>query len=338
MTQKRRAADRPKAAQEPVQPSRHKHVEHVHDHDGACGCEELDEAQIGSALPMERLLRVLRHAVNGRDFASQRDVEDFLAKFSEDDYNQALAHLTAGNPREQAQQLAYEAIMDAETDEHAVALAERALALDPGCVDAQVILAEIQCVDREKEFVDRLQEIVAKAGAALEPRPKEKHLWSVLEARPYLRAKFRLGDALRATGQLGPAMRELEALLALNPDDQQAAREPLLACYLALDMRKEARKLLDRFSSDESAVFHWGRVLERFLSRNKPAALVALAAARSRNPHVEAYLTFTKDPPDGWEQQVYTAGDPEEAVHCHYVMGMAWAHHPLAIVWLRSAQ
>ena len=338
MTQKRRPAGQPEAAHKPPQPSRHTHVEHVHDHEGACGCEELDEAQIGSALPMERLLRVLRSAVNDRNFGSQRDVEDFLAKFSEDDYNQALARLTAGNPVEQAQQLAYEAIMDAETDEHAVALAERALALDPGCVDAQVILAEIQCTDREKEFVDRLGEIVEKAGKALGPRLKDEHLWTVLEARPYLRAKFRLGDALRATGQLGIAIRELEALLALNPDDQQAAREPLLACYLALDMRKEARKLLDGFPSDEGAVFHWGRVLERFLARDKAGALEELATARSQNPHVEPYLTFTKDPPDGWEQQVYTPGDAEEAVHCLFMMGMAWAHHPEAIEWLRSAE
>jgi tetratricopeptide (TPR) repeat protein len=338
MTQKRRAAAQPKAARKPPQPVRHQHVDHVHDREGGCGCEELDEAQIGSALPMERLLRVLRHAVHDRNFGTQRDVEDFLAKFSEDDYNQALARLTAGNPIEQAQQLAYEAIMDAETDEHAVALAERALALDPGCVDAQVILAEIQCIDRENEFVDRLEEIVERAAEALAPRLKKKHLWSVLEVRPYLRAKFRLGDALRATGQINAAIGELEDLLELNPEDQQAAREPLLSCYLALDMRKEARQLLKRFPSDESAVFHWGRVLERFLSGDRAAVLRELAAARGQNPHVESYLTFRKNPPDGWERQVYTAGDPEEAIHCHYVVGMAWAHHPDAIKWLRSAQ
>ncbi len=338
MAQKRRAAEQPRTAPKRDKAPRHKHIEHVHDHDGACGCEELDEAQIGSALPMERLMRVLRYAVNDRDFKSRREVEDFLAAFSEDDYNQALARLTAGNPVEQAQQLAYEAILDAGTDEHALALAERALALHPGCIDAQMILAEIQCADREKEFVGRLREIVEKAEQALESRLKENNLWGVLDVRPYLRAKFRFGDALRATGELGPAIREFEALMALNPDDQQAAREPLLACYLALNMRQEARKLLKRFSADESAVFHWGRVLERFLSRNKPAALRALAAARSQNPHVEAYLAFAKEPPEDWQQHVYTSGDPEEAIHCHYVMGMAWAYHPLAILWLRSAQ
>lgn len=341
MSQKRSAEGESKAAPKPRQASRHTHAEHVHGHEGgACGCEEPDESQIGSALPMERLMRVLRAAAGERNFAGQRDVEDFLSTFSEDDYNHALARLTAANPKEQAQQLAYEAIMDAESDEHAVALAERALALDPECVDAKVILAEIKCIDREEEFIDRLEEIVHEAEQALGPRLREERndsLWTVLEARPYLRAKFRLGDGLRATGDLEAAIAELEELLALNPEDQQAAREPLLACYLALNRRKAARKLLDGFSFDSGAVFHWGRVLQRFLSRDKAGALRELAAARSQNAHVEPYLTFVKEPPEDWEQEVYTPGGPQEAVHCLYVMGTAWANHPNAIAWLRSA-
>lgn len=283
-------------------------------------------------------MRVLRCAIRERNLSTQREVEDFLARFSEDDYNQALARLTAGSPSEQAQQLAYEAMMDAETDDHAVALAERALALDPGCLDARVILAEIRCGGHDGPLIEALYGIVRDAEAALDPqRFRGTDVWNELALRPYLRAKFRLGDALRASGHTEEAIEELEELLGLNPPDQQAAREPLLACYLALNRRKEARRLLEEFSFDESAVFHWGRVLERFLARSKAGALRELEAARRQNRHVEPYLAFRKKPPETFEGEFYVPGDSREALHCLYVMGTAWASHPAAIVWLRSA-
>src|SRR5690349_2653157 len=100
MAQKRTPKE--KAREEHPRPARHAHGPHAHSHEG-CGCaDELDESQPASALPMERLLRVLRHALEDRDFHNQRELEEFLVEFSEDNYNQVLARLTAGSPREQA--------------------------------------------------------------------------------------------------------------------------------------------------------------------------------------------------------------------------------------------
>lgn len=123
--------------------------------------------------------------------------------------------------------------------------------------------------------------------------------------------------------------------MQLDQEDHQRAREPLLACYLAQSRLEETRLLLARFYDDESAVFRWGRVLERILAEDFPGAAAALACARDRNRHAEFFLTFRRQPP-GKKPSTYAPGSPDEAVHCTYTMGLAWAAHPEAVHWVRS--
>jgi tetratricopeptide (TPR) repeat protein len=287
---------------------------------------------------MERILRVVYHAAGRAGGAPLEDPEEFLTGFSEDDYNRALADLIAGDPRAHAQELAYQAIFDADTDKEAVALARRALELDPVCVDALAVLAEIQCGEHVGEFIALLEEAVAAGRRSLGEPFFEEHagaLWEELGARPYLRARYRLADAMRISGRAEEAIAHFEGLLDLNPLDHQRARDPLLACYLGKSDLAGARALLYEFASDDSSVFHWGRVLERYLSGDPEGALSNLQRARLQNRHTEKFLTFRAAPPSEKSDE-YAPGDANEAVHCLYIMGLAWAGHPEAVDWARS--
>src|SRR5439155_1134639 len=79
------------------------------------------------------------------------------------------------------------------------------------------------------------------------------HFWGMLEARPYMRARQQLADLLLDAGRVSEAIGHFEALLALNPNDNQGVRDILLGCYLAGDDLDGARRLLRVYDEDAGA-------------------------------------------------------------------------------------
>ena len=152
--------------------------------------ESAAESQLAASVAMEGILRVVRPMLAERDFSSPEEMEAFLESISEDDFLRARAALIAGSPREEAQQLAYQAMLEVEEDEEAVELARRAFQLDPECVDALVLLAELTCDDRVGEFIERLEHAVETGRRVLGEAFFKAHpddVWEALEARPYAR-------------------------------------------------------------------------------------------------------------------------------------------------------
>jgi hypothetical protein len=124
-------------------------------------------------------------------------------------------------------------------------------------------------------------------------------------------------------------------MLELNPGDNQGLRYVLLGHYLVLDRLDAARQLLGQFDDDGSAMFAWGRVLERFLTGDQGAAQVALKDARASNRFAELYLSGAKRLPRQLPEY-YGIGDENEGIVCAVELGAAWAKHPLAIEWLKA--
>src|SRR5690349_220220 len=102
-----------------------------------------EESRLEASIPLERLLRVMRKATESMPIRSPAQLDAYLAEFTDQDYKRVLDELKRNQPREHAQQLAYQAMLDAESDREALDLARRALKLDPECTDAKVVLAEI---------------------------------------------------------------------------------------------------------------------------------------------------------------------------------------------------
>lgn len=234
-----------------------------------------------------------------------------------------------------AQDLIYDA-MDAPTWERRMQLVKQALKLDPGNVDAQLMLAEVTECD-PAERVELFRKAVAGGAKRLGKKAFQElvpHFWGFIETRPYMRARLALAGALRDAGRSDEAVKEFQEMLALNENDNQGVRYELLPLLLTLGRLKEAGALMKRYKETRfNVVFAWGCVLERLLVGRKTDAAKALAVARKQNPHVEIYLKGHRRLP----KQVpgsYSPGSKEEALCYAEVLMTAWEAHPEARAWL----
>ena len=235
-----------------------------------------------------------------------------------------------------AQDLVYEA-WEEEDLERAMELFQRAADLDPTNVDAWLGMLEFAMVSAD-ERIDLLRALVAMGEKNLGADFNEfkGHFWGFLETRPYMRARDMLARELAEGGRTAEAIGEHEAMLELNPGDNQGVRYELVAAYLAEDRREDARKLIARYDEcTVTTVWAWAHVLERFLAGALGEAQQALAVARLQNPHAEEYFLGRKKMPKTLPNR-YGLGSREEALIARDTLRMALARHPKFVAWLRS--
>ena len=102
--------------------------------------------------------------------------------------------------------------------------------------------------------------------------------WSLVEARPYMRARLGLALVLEALGRRDEAMAHYRELLRLNPNDNQGVRDLVLPALLTAGHDDEAAALLDRYADDATAVWRYGHALVTF--RREGDSAVARARLR----------------------------------------------------------
>lgn len=261
------------------------------------------------------------------------------------DFNALIASLTGPSAHEgmddaeadkkvNAQQFAFDA-MEADSEAAARNLAKRALRLDPDCVDALVLMNDLDAPTRMAR-IEGLKKAVEAGERALGAKfiqNNKGHFWLLLETRPWMRALGRLATELKEARLNLDAICIYEQMLELNPNDNQGVRDPLLGLYLTVSDLKGAGKLLKKYEDDALANFAWGRVLERFLAGDRAGAKAALEIARAANRHVELYITARKPLPED-PPEMYSSGSEEEAVLLLSNLGDAWAAHKEATFWL----
>jgi tetratricopeptide (TPR) repeat protein len=244
----------------------------------------------------------------------------------------------SNEPPDRAQDLFYEA-MEAPSEAEELKLLEKALKLDAGNVDVLLALLRYETFSPAEE-IQFLQNLVQLAEMRLGPKAFKEFagaFWGFHETRPYMRARERLAEALRHAGRHDEAIAEWNAMLELNPGDNQGVRYLLLPALLTLNRLEAARKLFEQYPGDLefNAVFAWGRVLERFLAEDLPGAVAALAAARKQNPHLQVYVKGHRQIPKTMPE-AYAPGSKEEAVCYAEVVRAAWENHPAALKWLEA--
>jgi tetratricopeptide (TPR) repeat protein len=282
---------------------------------------------------MAELIKVLHRADSGGEPLMKADLDALLKSWQGPSAQAGLSDEEA-DAKDRAQENAFDA-MKAESEAEARKLAKRALRLDPDCVDALMVLTDLDSRST-LQLIDGLKKAVAAGERSLGAKfigENKGHFWLLLETRPYMRALETLARAHKSARLNVDAIGIYEKMLDLNPNDNQGVRDPLLGLYLETDNLAGAAKLLKKYKEDSLANFAWGRVLERFLAGDRDAAGAALAKARKANPHMELYLTarkpLPKDPPE-----MYSPGSEEEAVLCLDNLGGAWAEHKEAAHWL----
>jgi tetratricopeptide (TPR) repeat protein len=234
-------------------------------------------------------------------------------------------------PVEEAQALAHLA-MDEPSMPKARKLAERALKLDPNCIDAMLVRAQTRKLSA-KQYIEEVRAAVLAGERALgEARFREDRgrFWGLVETRPYMRARRELAMALSGAGKTQEAAAEFEAMIELNPNDNQGNRDYLLGLYLALSELDRAAGLFGQYG-DGSAVFAWGRVFLLVLGGKRREAVGALEQAFRTNPWT-AKVLFGGDPPD--DPPSWGMGDQDEGEHAAVALLPAVIEHPDIVVWI----
>jgi tetratricopeptide (TPR) repeat protein len=261
---------------------------------------------------------------------------EFLAAVQNGDLSEVSG---AGRPKEDRSLLAHELLSAAEDATHPLEMLPnllRAVRLDPACLDARMLLATIAGGPRD-ELIEELQQILVTGETDLGKEFFQENsgdFWGLIETRPYMRARARLAELLQDAGRIDEAISHFEAMLQLNPNDNQGVRYTLMCCYLQTGKLEASRKLFSRYN-EETALWLWSRVLERYLATELPEALGLLAKARKENRYFEEFLTkrraLPKDPPP-----YYSPGSIPEAVVCIDAIGKAWTQYPETLMWLKK--
>lgn len=242
--------------------------------------------------------------------------------------------LNESHTLEQAQVLIYQA-WEATTDRQAATLARQALELSPDCADAYTVLANVEARSAEDACLLYQQGVDAgrrHLGEAFFDR-QMGHFWGLIETRPYMRARQGLADCLWALRRKEDSIAHGEALLELNPEDNQGIRYGLLSRYLAVGDEAGATHLFQQYEHDSSAGFLWSRVLLDLRRGDQVAATQALHAAMQGNPHVADLFTGQRKPPARLPTQ-FSPGDRQEAAIYFAGFAEAWLASSDAMEWL----
>lgn len=227
------------------------------------------------------------------------------------------------------------AAMKAEDETMACKLAKHALQIDPDCVDALVLLSNLN-TRTLRDAIDCLQFAVAVGERSLGEafiNEDRGYFWLQMETRPYMRALQSLAGAFFCAKRNQDAVRIYERMLELNPKDNQGARYPLIGLCIEVANLNRAAELLKSYEHDRSAMFEWARMLERLLSGDQSGANRALIAARKANGYVELLLTCKHPWPDEL-QGTYSSGSEEEAAFCFRYLNGVLKKQRRAFSWL----
>ena len=282
---------------------------------------------------MERLTAEVQRFTQGSLFETLEDVNEALRQRFSGPIDDLPS--TATTPLEKAQDVIYRAVEA--RGRRRIQLARQALELSADCADAYVVLAEESYAP---EAACALYEQAVAAGErALGPDAFAQHaghFWGLVHTRPYMRARLGLAQSLEDLDRGDEAIEHYQALLRLNPGDNQGVRYVLLSALLLAGRDAESAALLEQFGDEASPVWHYGRALVVFRREgDSRAARECLGTALRTNRHVPPYLSGDDEWPDP-EPIEYAPGSREEAVICDIDLGEAWRATPEAIRWLRA--
>ncbi len=278
-------------------------------------------------------------------------IEQFISKNPVDDMDQLNAlvnekflgvppaemEFEPQTPLEEAQDLCYDAFEA--RGRRQLQLVRKAIQICPDCADAYALLAE-RTADASKAI-----ELYAKAVDAgtrtLGPdrfTEDEGEFWGHVDTRPYMRARCGLAQCLQTTGRLQEAAGHYQALLRLNPGDNQGVRHFLIPLLVELGDDAAASDLLNEYEDDTASSLAFTRVLLHFRAEgDTKAARESLRTAAKANPHVIGFLTDLKSLPARMPSS-YTIGSEEEAVICIQEILSAWDASPGAVQWLHDCE
>ena len=306
------------------------------------GPRKPDHSEGGDPIPlhhraMEKEIQEIGKQLRGNEFESMEEARAFLEELIASGEGLQPIPAEPSTPLEEAQELIYEAF---ETRSHRkrVQLAKKALKVSSDCADAYVLLAEETAKD-PKEAKGLYEKGVQAGERALGEESFEEdagHFWSVLETRPYMRARQGLALALWELGERSEAIEHYQQMLHLNPNDNQGIRYLLASALLEEGLDDDLGELLESYGDDAGASWVYARALWSFRTGGDgEEARAALEEAISFNPFVPEYLLGRRGMPGALPALVGFGDESEAAVYFAEALP-GWLRTPGAIEWLRA--
>ena len=203
-----------------------------------------------------------------------------------------------------------------------IALANQAIALDPSCTDAYMILASDKTFP--EEAIGLYRQAVKSAEKALPKDWQTRYagiFWLATETRPVMQAMASLGMALQWLDKFEEALTIYRKLMEINPNDNQGIRYQLAGCLYEAGRDKELEDLFAAFESDASAALLYTKALHVFRKNgaNNLSSHMLLKAYKA-NKHVPLYISDIIEMPDEAPLSM-GFGDESEAIaytmdHC----------------------
>lgn len=279
---------------------------------------------------MGKHMAVATRLLADREFETVEEANAFLREALA---SGELPELTPATPLEEAQELVYQALET--SGKRREKLARKALSISPDCADAYVILAEeTKDIEKARHLYEQGVQAGERALGEEMFTQQKGEFWGILETRPYMRARLGLADVLWELGERQAAIDHLQAMLRLNPGDNQGVRYMLANWLLITKDNAALNRLLAQYPDEWSAFWAYTKALYTFREKGpKKQANKALQQAIEINPSVPAYLLGLAPLPEEWPEY-YTMGSDEEAVIYLAEAGLAWLDTPGALEWL----
>lgn len=241
------------------------------------------------------------------------------------------------SPREQAEMLLDEA---AElTGSRRTKLLQRAVKIDPDCVDAyNMLFAEERDTDKGMAWARLAVEAAARRVGAefLADSRNVGHYADTPDASTYVQASMLLSIRLWQQHQHDEALRTIAELIALEPDPELGIHDFYIAWLLALGRTDDAGRVLEGFAGDDTAWLQYHRALHAFQRFGAtPEADALLRQAVQANRLVPVYLLGQWKVPDNPPLSP-EAGNEDEAVMIVAVAANAWDNTPDALDWFQE--
>jgi tetratricopeptide (TPR) repeat protein len=241
-------------------------------------------------------------------------------------------------PRDEARELALEAL-DYQ-GRRSIAMARKALALDPDCAHAH-LAARRSAPPTRTPRSNHYRDAIAAAERTLGPEIFEEEagaFWAISATRPYMQAVKGLADVLLWDGEIDEAAELYTELLRLNPNDNQgSARHPRTGADAPGRQHRDAAAARSSTPKDVTASPAFNAALVAFRRRgDTKVARTRLAKALKRNAHIAPLLLEPERACRTSFRPATASASVEEATYYCSCAALAWANSFGALEWLAA--
>jgi tetratricopeptide (TPR) repeat protein len=233
---------------------------------------------------------------------------------------------------DEAQDIVWDA-WDTEDPVERVALAEKALKIDPDCADAFNVLGyEEKDAEKRLEYFTRTIESFKKRHDQKFFDDTAGYFWGELETRPFMRGLQGRGKTLWDCGKHKEAIETFQYMLSLNPNDNQGIRYNLVTWLIIVGDFKNARRLFKKYQEVTACMLFSSLLLSILEKKDDEVLQNIYVSAVTANKYIVPYLLKKKKIPTTVPDH-YTYGSKEEALI--YIIDLsgadAWQSHPDAL-------